>query len=81
MTFHSKPIEKVFEELNASKEGLTSSEFSDRIKKYGLNEITEKKKISALKIFLNQFKSFIVYILIFAVIVAAILGEWVDAVV
>lgn len=79
MSYYSKKVEKVFEELNSSKKGLDSAEARRRIEKYGKNELVEKEGISALKIFLSQFKSLIIYILIFATIVAAFFNQWIDA--
>ena len=44
--------------------GLTTQEAKKRIEKFGLNEITEKKKVSAIKILLQQFNDFIIWVLI-----------------
>ncbi len=78
---HSKPIEQALRELKTSDKGLSQQEAGERLKQYGLNEIREGKKVSALEIFANQFKSIVVWILIFATIISAFLGEWVDAIV
>jgi Ca2+-transporting ATPase len=78
---HDKNIEKIFKELNTGKEGLTEKEAELRLKKYGYNEIKEGKKISPLKIFLQQFNSAVVYILIAALIISLSLGERIDAIV
>ena len=63
---HDKKIEDVFKELGTRKEGLTEKEAKERLEKYGLNELQEARKISPLKIFLNQFNNIVIYILIFA---------------
>jgi Ca2+-transporting ATPase len=78
---HDKNIEKIFKELNTGKEGLTEKEAEARLKKYGYNEITQGKKISPIKIFLNQFNNVVIYILIFALAVSIFLGETIDAIV
>ena len=78
---HSKPIQQVFKELKTSEKGLIQSEAEARLKQYGLNEIKEGKKISATEIFLNQFKSIVVWILIIATIISGFLKEYIDAVV
>jgi len=59
--------------------GLTRQEAQARLKKYGLNQLKEKKGRSPLSIFLEQFKDFIVWILIAAGLVSGFLKEWVDA--
>jgi|TARA_B100001971_G_C18260456_1_gene586300 Ca2+-transporting ATPase len=78
---HNKKPEEIFKELNTKKEGLTEKEAEARLKKYGYNEIKEAKKISPLKIFLQQFNSAVVYILIAALIISLFVGERIDAIV
>ena len=41
----------------------------------------EKEKISALKIFIDQFKNFLIIILLAATVISAFIGEWLDAIV
>lgn len=60
--------------------GLTESEASDRLRRYGYNEIREMHKVSAIKILLRQIKSnFIVYLLTVAVILSFIAGKNITA--
>jgi len=68
-------------ELGTSDKGLLESEASERIKKYGPNEIKEGKKISPWQIFFNQFKSTVIWILIIAIVISAFLKEYIDAIV
>ncbi|EGT3615541.1 calcium-translocating P-type ATPase, PMCA-type [Clostridium perfringens] len=60
--------------------GLTTQEAKTRIEKFGLNEITEKKKISAIKILLQQFNDFIIWVLIGATIISGLMGDVADAI-
>ena len=78
MIFHAKPFEKVLEELNTSAKGLSEEEAARKLAIYGKNELKEAKKISPVKIFLLQFKSIVIYILIFAAIVSAVLSQFID---
>lgn len=59
--------------------GLTEQEASARLKRFGFNQLPEQKAISPLKIFLNQFASFVIWFLLIAAAIAGILGEWIDA--
>ncbi|MFA5075479.1 MAG: cation-translocating P-type ATPase [Candidatus Babeliales bacterium] len=59
--------------------GLTSKQASKRLDEYGLNKLPEKERFSILLLFLNQFSSFIIWVLIGALIISGFLGEWVDA--
>ena len=63
-----------------ARRGLTPWEHEHRLAKNGLNQLTQKQKNSAVKIFLRQFTDFMVMVLLMAAIVSAALGETVDAV-
>ena len=63
------------------KEGLTQNEAQKRLLSVGPNTIVEAVASSAMKLFLNQFASVIVLVLIAACSIAVILGAWVDAIV
>ena len=78
---HSKTVEQVLKELKTTDKGLSQQEAEERLKQYGLNEIKEGKKISPWQIFINQFKSIVIWILIVATIISAFLGEYIDAIV
>jgi Ca2+-transporting ATPase len=69
----------IYSELKTSKDGITSAEATERIKTYGLNELTKKKENTALKILIGQFKSFLVGLLVIAMIVSYLIGEHIDA--
>ena len=79
MYWHTKSIDSIYSEINSSKTGLTDHESSKRLDKYGKNKLAKKKEFTALKIFISQFKSFLVALLTLAVIVSYYLGEIVDA--
>lgn len=58
--------------------GLSDEEVELRLKNYGENKITESKKRSPILIFLSQFKSPIVYLLLFATGLSFYFKEWLD---
>ncbi len=59
-------------------QGLATGDASERLKNDGYNELTEGKKQSAIKLFINQFKDFMVYVLVVATIISGFLGEMID---
>ncbi|MHA1805754.1 MAG: cation-translocating P-type ATPase [Promethearchaeota archaeon] len=74
---HCLTIEEISKALNVSIEkGLSEEEAKKRLEKYGSNELIQTKKISALQIFLNQFKDFLVYLLFFAIAISLIVGYY-----
>jgi len=73
-------IEEATKALEADlTKGLSSEEAKKKLEKYGPNQLKEKKGHSALSIFLDQFRDFIIWVLIGAAIVSGFLGEWIDA--
>ncbi len=72
--WHSIGQEDVFKRLKTRMHGLTETEAADRLVQFGKNEITLKKKISLLKILIDQFNDFLIYILIAAAIISFALG-------
>jgi len=61
-------------------QGLTEEEAEESRKKHGLNELTEGKRISPIILFLNQFKDFMVVVLMGATLLSGLLGEYLDAI-
>ncbi|WP_410511614.1 calcium-translocating P-type ATPase, SERCA-type [Paenibacillus sp. BR2-3] len=60
--------------------GLSEEEAVERRKECGLNELSEGKRVSPLTLLLNQFKDFMVLVLMGATLVSGLLGEYLDAV-
>ncbi|MEJ5225145.1 MAG: HAD-IC family P-type ATPase, partial [Anaerolineales bacterium] len=79
--FWSKEIDEVFQALNSSINGLSSEQAQAVLRRVGLNRIQSEKKVTPLGLFLNQFKSPIVLILVFATLISAFLQDWADAVI
>jgi Ca2+-transporting ATPase len=77
-TFHSLTTEKTIKKLNTTRHGLSKKEALLRYKKYGENVLPEGKKFSRLKIFISQFKSVLVYVLLIASVISFFLGEITD---
>ncbi|MDD4954540.1 MAG: calcium-transporting P-type ATPase, PMR1-type [Candidatus Omnitrophica bacterium] len=78
--FYNLSIEETANILGTSFEaGLTAECAAKLLVEFGPNQLEEKKKISPWQIFFEQFKDFIVLVLMGAAIVSGFLGEWVDA--
>ena len=81
LDWHVMGAQEVLASLGSVLDGLNDKEAQSRLEKYGPNELTEKHEISTLKIFIDQFKNFLIIILLAATIVSAFIGEWLDAIV
>ena len=73
--FYQMLPDEVKIEINGSTEPLTEEQVAKRQEKYGPNEITEGKKKPLFLVFLEQFKDFLVIILIIAAVVSGVLGD------
>ncbi len=71
--------DELLKQLQSQATGLPASEIEARLRQYGANTLKARRRNSPLMLFLDQFKSPIVLILIFATLVSAFLGDWVDA--
>jgi len=76
--FHTKSIEKTLKELSSYPEGLTLEEVKNRWQRFGHNEIPEKKALHPFFIFLKQFHSWLIYILIGAAVFSFVTGHMFD---
>ena len=76
MNWFNKDVEEVSKTLNTDLEkGLSEEEAKKRQKENGYNELQEKKKKSLFVKFLEQFKDFMIIILIIAAIISGVVGQ------
>ncbi|GAF84424.1 unnamed protein product, partial [marine sediment metagenome] len=69
--WHAEDIETVLESLSSNRSGISGEEAKERLERYGPNELREEKKITPLEIFLSQFKSVLVLILMISAVFSA----------
>lgn len=81
MNYYSKEAEEVLSELKTGTDGLTSGEAAERQGRYGRNEIAEKKKKGALRVFAEQFADLLVIILIVSALISVFTGSIESAIV
>jgi len=78
--WHNLSAEDVLAILGTSATGLSAQEAAQRLTTDGANELKEGKRNSPLHVFLGQFQSLIIWILIAAGVLSGVLGDWVDAI-
>jgi P-type Ca2+ transporter type 2C len=79
--FYAESPSDVISFFETSKEkGLTSSQHQKRIRQYGENRLQEYKPISPARIFIEQFKSVVILVLLIAAIIAFFFQEWLEGI-
>ncbi len=77
--WHSMDADKVIKELETDAEnGLTAEEASKRLEKYGRNVIPKGPKRKWWQRLLAQFNNMLIYVLLAAAVVTALMGHWID---
>lgn len=76
--WYTLSLSEIYEELNSNPRGLSSDQASEKTDEYGKNKLKEEKKISPIALFLEQFKDFLILILVIAATISLILGHQVD---
>ena len=77
-SWHSENIKAVFESLETIADGLSKEEIKKRLVRHGPNCLPQGKKRGPLQRFFSQFHNVLIYVLLAASIVTAMLGHWVD---
>jgi len=69
MKWHNLTVEEALKELDTSRSGLSEEKAKERLHQYGPNELREKGKRPAIIVFLRQFASPLIYILLAAALI------------
>lgn len=78
INWHSLNQKELFKKLKADFGGLSSHEAKERQKIFGFNELPSYRPPSSLAVFLSQFNSPLVYVLLAAAILASFMQDWLD---
>lgn len=77
-TYFHLPPDEVLEKLSSDQEGLSDEEVRKRLEQYGKNELPGKKGTNPVKLFIRQFKDFLVLILAIAAAIAFLADKMTD---
>jgi magnesium-transporting ATPase (P-type) len=78
--WHSLTPDEALKALDARRRGLSWQEVETRLSAFGPNELPKRKRTPALVVYLRQFKSPLIYLLLVAALVSLFIGEGADAV-
>jgi magnesium-transporting ATPase (P-type) len=76
--WHAKSTADILEALRSTESGLTSKEAKQRLQEFGPNKLPEAKVDSPAVIFLRQFQSPLIYILLAASLIVFAMKEMID---
>lgn len=76
--WHALELETVYQFVASGEEGLDSTEAQHRQQEFGRNLLPETKTRSPLRRFLSQFHNVLIYVLLAAAVVTALLAHWID---
>ncbi len=80
VSWHAMNESEVLSTLNVPADaGLTTEEAEKRLLQYGPNELQEKKRTTFLQMLWAQINSFVIWLLIGAALISALLGDYVEA--
>jgi len=79
INWHTLTTENSLNLLSSNLKGLASSEAEEALVSYGENKLPEAKSTSIAMLFLRQFKEIMTIILLIAVVISGVLGEFTDA--
>ena len=80
MLWHQQEVKAVLAALDVPIDGLRSEEAGNRLAKYGRNELKEKGRRSPIAMFADQFRDFMILVLMAAALVSGFVGEAADTV-
>ncbi|WP_078460229.1 cation-transporting P-type ATPase [Solemya velum gill symbiont] len=78
-SWHAETAAEVIQRLLSKTEGLSREEAADRLLKHGPNRLPEAEAHGPLVRFFFQFHNVLIYVLLVACVITAILGHWVDS--
>ncbi|HSM43496.1 MAG TPA: HAD-IC family P-type ATPase, partial [Acidimicrobiia bacterium] len=80
-TWHARGVHEIEDQLGTGSRGLTGAEAAARLSVHGPNRLEEEPPPSPLIVFVRQFRSPLIFILLLAMVVTLLLAEYLDSVV
>ena len=77
--YWSVPVAEVARRLGTSLAGLSTSQAAECLREHGPNELKSEGKLSRISVLLDQLRSPLLLLLIFAALVSGLTGEWADS--
>ena len=79
--WYKKTVQETLDLLNTRRDGLINIEVQQRLESFGENKLPDAKPPSYIELFIEQFKSPLIYVLIVAALIVFVIGHTADAIV
>jgi P-type Mg2+ transporter len=80
-SYWSVEADVLVQQLGSAQEGLTAAEATRRLRGHGPNHVREHRRLTRMRVLVNQIRNPLLWVLVFAAAASAMTGEWVDAVI
>ena len=77
--FWSAESAALLTDLRSRVEGLSASDAAERLERYGRNVLRGEGRLSRLDVFVRQWRSPLLLLLVFAAVASAVTSQWMDA--
>jgi Cation transport ATPase len=77
--WHALTVDEVYQQQHTHSSGLSESESTARLTKYGPNELPRPASRSLLARLWEQFNNLLIYVLLIAAMVSLLMGHWIDS--
>jgi calcium-translocating P-type ATPase len=78
MDWHARSVEDTLESLDSQPDGLDDAAVAERLERYGANRQRPPAQRSRLQRLVSQFRNLLIYLLLGAALITAVLGHWID---
>ncbi len=76
--WHTRSVAETIAAMSTTEKGLTAAEAADRLERHGANVLPEPLRPGLIRRFLAQFHNVLIYVLLGAALITAVLGHWPD---
>src|SRR5690606_34264631 len=77
-TWHAQESDQCIARLRGDPDGLSGAEAERRLRRHGPNRLPEGRRVGPVMRFLRQFHNLLLYLMLGAAVITALLGHWVD---
>ncbi len=78
--WHEMAVDTTIDHVKSSRQGLSAEEVRSRLAEYGPNVLAEGRRLPPWRLFVDQFKDFMILVLLVAAVISGLIGEATDTI-